>query len=105
MNDDELNSDENARRKRLKIWALVSCGASFVAMLGLTVTWSYGAGWSRSARHGWQDFFELMLGCCIAWQLMLAQKVDWKGAPSPLTVLTLSESGMANEEERSRGAR
>jgi hypothetical protein len=92
MNDDELSPNENARRKRLKIWALVSCGASLVAMLGLmAVTWSYGAGWSRSARHDWQDFFELMLGCCIAWQLMLAQKVDWKGAPSPLSTLGLSQ--------------
>jgi hypothetical protein len=91
MGVDDINSAENARRKRLKTWALISCGVSFVAMLGLIVTWSYGAGWSRSARHGWQDFFELMLGCCIAWQLMLVQKVDWKGAPSALSTLELSQ--------------
>jgi hypothetical protein len=92
MGDDDINSAENARRKRLKTWALISCGVSGVAGVGLTVVmWGHGAEWSRSARHGWQDFFELVLGCSMAWQLMLMQKADWKAAPSPLSTLELSQ--------------
>jgi hypothetical protein len=69
MSDEKLNNAENTRREHLKNWLFISCAVSSVAILGLTaVMWIHGSGWSRSARHGWQDFFMLVLGCSMGWQ-------------------------------------
>jgi hypothetical protein len=92
MSDEEFSSADNARRKRLKIWALVASGVSGVAGAGLTAAlWGQGAGWGRTVRHGWQDLFSLVLVCSTASLLITAQRLDRKAAPSPLSTLDLSQ--------------
>jgi predicted MFS family arabinose efflux permease len=93
MSDDDLNFAERARNKRLKSLDLVACGVGLAAMLGLLAAeWIQGAGWSRSARHGWQGFFWLVYGCSMVCHLILMQKrTDLKEAPSPLSTLGLTQ--------------
>jgi MFS family permease len=93
MTDDELKASEHERNKRLKSLDLVACGVGLAAMLGaLAAIWSQGAGWSRSARHGWQGFFWLAYGCSTVCHLIVLQKrTDLKAAPSPLSTLGLSQ--------------
>lgn len=92
MNVDDLNS-EKARNKRWKSLDLVACWVGLVAMLGaLLVMWNPDAAWSRSTRHGWQDFFWLVYGCTTSFHLFAMQKrTDLKATPSPIFTLGLTQ--------------
>jgi hypothetical protein len=87
MNDDDLDTAENERNKRLKSLTKVNALVMAVAALG---TIAARHGW-LGFRRGWQDAFWLVYGCSIACNLILTQKrTDLKGAPSPLSALDLS---------------
>jgi hypothetical protein len=93
MSDDDFNSAENARNKRLKSLQLIANWVGLVAMLGaLAAMWSHDASWSHSARHGWQGFCWLVYGCSTTCNLIVMQKrTDLKAAPSPIFTLGLSQ--------------
>ena len=50
------------------------------------------AAWSRSTRHGWQDFFWLVYECTTSFHLFAMQKrTDLKATPSPIFTLGLTQ--------------
>ena len=93
MSDDDLNSAERARNKRLKSLDLAACGVGVAAMLGaLALTWGHGAHSHHGARHDWVGLLWLVYLCSNVCRMIVIQKrTDLKASPSPIFTLGLTQ--------------